>query len=1579
MSKYHKLILIAFFIITGLSSASFVSAESAPTVSGINPVSGSPSGGTSVTISGSNFSIGLDSYTKLLLHSDGANNSTTFTDSASSPKTMTANGNAKISTAQSKFGGSSAVFDGNGDFVSTPDSADWDLGSGDFTIDYWIRYPATPNYTAVLGQWNGATSQKSWLLEHIGTAAMGFYYSTTGSDQSSVSFAWTPSVDTWYHCAMVRSGTNMLFFVNGTQVGTAQSIGAATFFNSSDQFQIGQQEANTGTSVNAYIDEVRVSKGIARWTANFTSPSVRYGTPAVTIGGTAATSVASTDGSTITAVTPAHALGAGNVVATNPDTQSATLTNGYTYFVSNVYYSVGQSAADLKTGTPNVAITSGVATFTVAQTGNIGVGDVIVANAISYYISSKTSTTVWNVVTNTGATPTNIGSTAVTSIKHVYTSLNSAVAGAATLLGNSDLTAANVALNIPCYYDSAADTTAVTVSGYTTDATRYIKIYTPSNTATESNNSQRAMGKWDAGKYSLVSSGTTTVQLNSAYIIFEGIQLKNTNATASADTAIIYTSLNNASSLLTINKNILVAQVSGVNTMYAFKDIYQTVKNVILSNNVFYNITGGSAEDRAIVMEGGNFYVYNNTVYNAEVGFKIVSTSTVVAKNNIVQGATDGYYGTFDAASDYNISNLSSDTTGGAHDKQATVNFVSTVSGLEDFHLSPADSAAKNSGADLSADANFAFSTDIDGASRNAAINAWDIGADETATEVYFSVGQNTSDHKTSTPTVTVSGTTATFSVAQTATNMGVGDLVTYIGGTCYLSAKTNADQMHWNCVSATGGQPAQVAGVSVTSIAHAFGALEGTVDANTGNGAFDASHLNTKNLVTGNYQLNVPCYYDTGADPNTLGVSVRGWTTGGQNSIKIYTPNNTTTEVNQTQRPAGKWDATKYNVAINHSAFALSMLTIRNDAVTVEGLQFYMISTAFEHDAIYAINPNASGAINIASNIIRAELSGTATGFAVISHTNNVGSTNIYNNVIYGFGINGDAGGPEKVYNNTVSGSAVGISGTANDIAKNNIVQNCANGYSGTFNAASDYNISDLAADNAGGAHDKQATVAFADATNKDFHLSPTDTQAKDAGANLSADSNFAFTTDIDSQTRNQNGLGWDIGADEAATQIFYSVGQNTTDHKTGSPTVTVSGSTATFSVAQTATNMGVGDLVTYTGGTCYLSAKTNADQMHWNCVSATGGTPTAASAGTTVTSITHAFASLEGAVDANTATGAFDATHLNTKDLVTNNYQLNIPCYYDTGADTTAVTVQFWTTGAQDYVKIYTPYNTTSEINQTQRHSGKWDDGKYRMVVPMNNFYNDIIYSQIKFVWIDGLQIEKAEGVGFDSGGMWIENNFSDGGVIRISNNIVRNTNTTGTIIYGISALDYSSNFATTYYVWSNIIYGFNNSDSYGIYLNYLSVDTDYVYNNTIYNNTIGINNENGGGTVFAKNNLAYNNTTDYAGTFNASSTNNLSKDATSPNAGGADCGGHSCRNQTVSFVSTTTGAEDFHLAPSDTAAKNSGADLSADANFPFNTDIDGETRHAGVWDIGADENNSINVQLNRNVQLKRNVQIK
>jgi hypothetical protein len=200
--------------------------------------------------------------------------------------------------------------------------------------------------------------------------------------------------------------------------------------------------------------------------------------------------------------------------------------------------------------------------------------------------------------------------------------------------------------------------------------------------------------------------------------------------------------------------------------------------------------------------------------------------------------------------------------------------------------------------------------------------------------------------------------------------------------------------------------------------------------------------------------------------------------------------------------------------------------------------------------------------------------------------------------------------------------------------------------------------------------------------------------------------------------------------------------------------PHITISNgattSVATFDVAQTAANLGVGDKISYGNAgattTVYISAKQS--PTVWNVITKTGTQPNATTTAA-VLKISHAFSSLSAAVGGATP-GASTASYLNTANLKTGNYVLNIPCYYDSGPDSTAVDINGWTTGASNYIKIYAPNNTLSEVNQSQRHSGKWNNSKYYLQA---NAYSSFKI-EVGYVKIVGLQIDASLFSGGDFG---------------------------------------------------------------------------------------------------------------------------------------------------------------------------------------------------------------------------------
>lgn len=172
-----------------------------------------------------NFNVWYDDYyqdwVSLLLHCDGSNNSTSFIDETGKP--VTANGNAKTSTDQYKFGNASAYFDGTGDYLQIPYSSAFDFGSGDFTVEswIWINGNSIPDFDglrggAIINTWASAGQIKGWQLTILGsssTTGTGIAFDSWNNDNSNLYRATVNiSQGVWHHvAATVQSGVRRIF------------------------------------------------------------------------------------------------------------------------------------------------------------------------------------------------------------------------------------------------------------------------------------------------------------------------------------------------------------------------------------------------------------------------------------------------------------------------------------------------------------------------------------------------------------------------------------------------------------------------------------------------------------------------------------------------------------------------------------------------------------------------------------------------------------------------------------------------------------------------------------------------------------------------------------------------------------------------------------------------------------------------------------------------------------------------------------------------------------------------------------------------------------------------------------------------------------------------------------------------------------------------------------------------------------------------------------------------------------------------------------------------------------------------
>ena len=187
-------------------------------------------------------------------------------------------GSAQISTAQSKFGGSSIYLDGTGDYLTFPSSQGFAMGTGDFTFEGWVYATGSDaaDATGIFQQGTSLfpTSLTNSLAVAIRPVSATIRWHTYAKNTSQDSTA-TVSLNTWYHFAFVRNGTTTTLYIDGSSVITVTSDNTdytGTFLG------VGSIYGTVNTNWEGYIDDLRITKGYARYTTNFTPPTQAFPT-----------------------------------------------------------------------------------------------------------------------------------------------------------------------------------------------------------------------------------------------------------------------------------------------------------------------------------------------------------------------------------------------------------------------------------------------------------------------------------------------------------------------------------------------------------------------------------------------------------------------------------------------------------------------------------------------------------------------------------------------------------------------------------------------------------------------------------------------------------------------------------------------------------------------------------------------------------------------------------------------------------------------------------------------------------------------------------------------------------------------------------------------------------------------------------------------------------------------------------------------------------------------------------------------------------------------------------------------------
>jgi hypothetical protein len=202
-------------------------------------------------------------YTHALYSFDGDDGDTSgagYADESvgGSTHNLTANGNAQIDTAQSKFGGSSLYLPqgGTSDYVSAADSDDWIQGDKDWAIDCWVRFEDNSAGQVIVGQWEDSDNYWHWDLDS--GPSLRFVARSGGTLQARYYVNWTPVLNTWYHLAVMRDGASLYMYIDGAYQTLTEVVAISTnsMPNVAGPLEIGRR-GDDMLYLDAWIDEFR--------------------------------------------------------------------------------------------------------------------------------------------------------------------------------------------------------------------------------------------------------------------------------------------------------------------------------------------------------------------------------------------------------------------------------------------------------------------------------------------------------------------------------------------------------------------------------------------------------------------------------------------------------------------------------------------------------------------------------------------------------------------------------------------------------------------------------------------------------------------------------------------------------------------------------------------------------------------------------------------------------------------------------------------------------------------------------------------------------------------------------------------------------------------------------------------------------------------------------------------------------------------------------------------------------------------------------------------------------------------------
>lgn len=1249
-------------------------------------------------------------------------------------------------------------------------------------------------------------------------------------------------------------------------------------------------------------------------------------------------------------------------------------------------------------GTKTLSISGTTATFSEMLDNQFGVGDVIQydsdgngsIDSISF-IHARVSATVFTVASASGGVPTSTSSAdqdweiyrAYTSLANAEagvenTGINSALRDFDTWSGGYDLVTNNRMWNL-AMYAGADDTGIIVISGWLTNASHYIRIFTPVSTS-QVGVSQRHLGFAGTG-YHLLGS----ISVDESYVRLEGLSIENNNTSSYGSYAIYFNTDDMSESEQYLTQS--VVKLSSANSSNTYTVMQngtsgnnRTNKWYYVNNIIISDIAAGANHGAIYTVNVGGAsagfdtsYLYSNTLYSsnglafANAGGDYDLRNNLFYAKNSATAVQDSSGGGGDGVLTNHLNNASSDGLfAGGSGNRASQTFTFFDESLFDFRLDSQDVSAKNYGTDISANGVYNFSGDILNRTRS---GNWDIGAVESAIGIYRSVGFGSTTALASggSNTLTITSNQATFG-SSLPLDIGVGDVIQYNDGAqlqlAFITGRTSATV--YRVTDADGALPIATSGSTqtwsiyraYTSFADALDGIENTsIDAGLRN--FD-NYPADQDLSTNNTQLNIAVYADAVDVVYTNGGALTSFNTSPTNYLKIYAPY-LSSEVGQGQRHKGVWNK-NYSMLILNDANGLA--NADEDALhfRLEGLQ---IENADGHGVwVRMAKAGIFPEVYLKNNLVKKLGSAGSNGFRI--HAPN-GFVMLANNIVYGFykGVDFYSGGATSstaqiiwvAYHNTVANNSNrGIdldsptyAGKKIYLYNNLLYQNTVD-FEQSVSIATIGSANNISSDNTSpNASFRSLTPTFFNSNLQDYRLYPSDVVAKNQAYDLSS---IIWPYSREDIVRHVNNTS--IGAYKAADEVYRSIGATTAAIVSGAGNNMTINSSCQVSFASALPNrVGVGDVIQYDSDSnasvdsiLFISYRNSSTSYR---VQMADGSCSSVNVVTNIQSwsIFRAYSNTYDIETADENSGIdgnvrnFDTS--GTFDLHTNN-QIRYLAFY---ADATFVNQAYrpnYVTDDGNFVYAFAP-KETYHVGVSQRHQGRWCSTGCvtfdRVVGVASGHFAWVASDHSYFV---GMQI-KLENNDDDWTAGYQVVEMNRGGFAVVDSNII-DAKTSYTINIGNSGMQKG----TLAVITNNIVKGSGIRFDFGIGVH--DNTSAFVANNTVYGTNGGDDcyrlSTDASTTQIAVNNIAQNCADAYDGSFDSGTGDNLSDLAVATGQGS------DIINTTLTFINPAD--LDFRLAASDTAAVDSGTDVRNLSLYSLMLyDISGVTRST-PFDLGA-----------------------